>query len=394
MAYFLITTGDAASAGPAAGPVFGEPAFDGAWAMNDPDKTEKAPLSHFHAAPQRDGARSRGPHPLPVFLASVAAACGADSARLGRVLAGLRRYQAAAPLPPRPHHPEIARIGAARLRDHGGGGPLVVLVPSLINPPDILDLAPGNSLAAGLVAAGLHVLSLDWGNTEPHGLAGAVTDRLVPLIAGLDRPVALVGYCLGGTLALAATALLGDRVRRLALLATPWHFSGYDASARAGLAAWWAGTLPIAQTLGSVPMDLLQPAFWSLDPEALAAKFEAFGAGSGDADAFVRLEDWANGGVPLSIAAAQDLAETLFAANASGCCAWQVGGTAINASTLSLPILDVIAGRDRIVPPASALTTAGPGTPLVLDAGHVGMVVGRRAPEQLWGPLAGWLATD
>jgi polyhydroxyalkanoate synthase subunit PhaC len=366
--------------------------------MNNPDKTESMPLSHSHAASQRDAAsglvRERGPHPLPVFLASVAAACGADSARLGRVLAGLRRYQSAPPLPPRTLNPEIARIGAVSLRDHGGDGPLVVLVPSLINPPDILDLAPGNSLAAGLTAAGLHVLTLDWGEPEPHGLAEAVSSRLVPLIAGLDRPVALVGYCLGGTLALAATALLGDRVRRLALLATPWHFSGYDDSARAGLAAWWAGVLPIAQSLGSVPMDLLQPAFWSLDPESLAAKFEAFGAATGDSDAFVRLEDWANGGVPLSIAAAHDLAETLFAANASGQGRWQVGGTAIDAGALSLPILDVIAGRDRIVPPATALSTAGPGTPLVLDAGHVGMVVGRRAPEQLWGPLARWLGED
>ena len=329
-----------------------------------------------------------------MFLASVAAACGSDSARLARVLAGLRRYQSAPPPPPRIPHHEIARIGTVSLRDHGGIGPSVVLAPSLINPPDILDLAPGNSLAAGLVAAGLHVLTIDWGDTEPHGLAAAVTDRLVPLIAGLGRPVALVGYCLGGTLALAATALLGAHVRRLALLATPWHFDGYDASARAGLAAWWAGALPIAQTLGSVPMDLLQPAFWSLDPESLAAKFEAFGATSGEAEAFVRLEDWANGGVPLSIAAAQDLAETLFAANASGRGNWQIGGATVDAARLSLPILDVIAGRDRIVPPATALSTTGPGTPLVLDAGHVGMVVGRRAPEQLWGPLARWLAAE
>jgi polyhydroxyalkanoate synthase len=363
--------------------------------MNDPDTTEKSSLTHFNVASQRDASgplRDRGPHPLPVFLASVAAACGSDPARLARVLAGLRRYQAAPPQQPRTLRPEIARIGAVSLRDHGGGGPLIVLVPSLINPPDILDLAPGNSLAAGLVHAGLHVMTLDWGHTEPHGLAGAVTDRLVPLITGLGRPVALAGYCLGGTLALAATARLGPQVQRLALLATPWHFNGYDASAQAGLAAWWAGALPIAQTLGSVPMDLLQPAFWSLDPESLAAKFEAFGAATGDSEAFVRLEDWANGGVPLSIVAARDLAETLFAANASGQDIWQVGGIAIDAAALSLPILDVIAGRDRIVPPATALSTAGPGTPLVLDAGHVGMVVGRRAPDQLWGPLARWLS--
>ncbi len=328
-----------------------------------------------------------------MFLASVAAACAGDAARLSRVLAGLRRYQAAPALLPRRVRPEVARIGGVSLRDHGGTGPLVVLVPSLINPPDILDLAPGNSLAAGLVGAGLHVLTLDWGDTEPHGLDAAVADRLVPIIAGLGTPVALAGYCLGGTLALAAAALLGDTVRRLALLATPWHFSGYDTSAKAGLAAWWASTAPLAHTLGCVPMDLLQPAFWSLDLELLAAKFEAFVATSpANTAAFVQLEDWANSGAPLSIAVARDLAETLFAANASGTGQWTIAGHRIDAAALTLPILDVIAGRDRIVPPAAALSTHGPGTSLTLDSGHVGMVVGRRAPALLWGPLAAWLA--
>lgn len=325
-----------------------------------------------------------------MFLAAVAAACGNDAARLARVLAGLRRYQAAPAALPRTPAPEIARIGSVTLRDHGGNGPVTVLVPSLINPPDILDLAPGNSLATALAGSGLQVLSIDWGDTEPHGLDAAAAARLTPLLEGLGTPVSLVGYCLGGTLAIAAAALLGPRARRLALLATPWHFDGYDAAARAGLAAWWAGVEPIADSLGCVPIDLLQPAFWALDAEALAAKFAAF-AGTAAPEAFVRLEDWANGGVPLSLAATRQLAETLFAGNASGEARWRVGGRAIDASTLGVPILDIIAGRDRIVPPAAALSTQGPGTPLVLDAGHVGMVVGRRAPELLWRPLAEWL---
>lgn len=337
-------------------------------------------------------ARARGPHPLPVFLATITAACAGDPARLARVLEGLRHYQAAAPASARPFRPEVARIGNVTLRDHGGDGRVVVLVPSLINPPDVLDLAPGNSLAAALADAGLRVLSVDWGDIEAPGLDAAVAERLVPLLAGLGAPVALAGYCLGGTLAVAATALLGARVRRLALLATPWHFAGYDDAARAGLAAWWAGAEPLAETLGSVPIDLLQPAFWALDPEGVAAKYEALASADAAAlESFVRLEDWANGGVPLSIAATRDLATRLFAADASGSGGWTIAGQRIDAGAIGCPILDVIAGRDRIVPPATALSARGWGTPLSLDAGHVGMVVGRRAPEMLWAPLAAWL---
>ncbi len=278
------------------------------------------------------------------------------------------------------------------MRDHGtGGGRPVVLVPSLINPPDILDLAPGNSLVGGLAAAGMRPLVIDWGATEPHGLESAVTDRLVPLVETLGEPVAMVGYCLGGTLAVAAAHLLGDRITRLGLLATPWHFDGYGDPARAGLAAWWAATAPLAAKLGVVPMDLLQPAFWALDPGALAQKYARFGTAAGSADAFVRLEDWANGGVPLSIAATDDLAETLFADNASGDNRWTVGGQRVDPAKLACPILDIIATRDHIVPMAAALTSIGPGTPLHIDAGHVGMVAGGRAPATLWTPLAAWL---
>lgn len=350
--------------------------------------------------------RRRGPHPLPVFLAAVSAACEGDPARLARVLAGLRRYQSAPPAPRRGDHPIIARIGNVTLRDHGAavrrdhGGAArragaatrrpVVIVPSLINAPDVVDLAAGNSLTAGLAAAGLRPLVVDWGDTEPHGLGAAVADRLAPLIAGLGQPVPVAGYCLGGTLALAA-ATLGARVSRLALLAAPWHFSGYDSAARAGMADWWAAAAPLAARLGAVPMDLLQPAFWALNPVGIAAKYADFAASIDAGSAFVHLEDWANSGVPLSIAASRDLAETLFAADASGRGEWTIAGRRIDPTALAIPILDIIAGRDRIVPPGAALTSNGPGTPLILDAGHVGMVVGRRAPALLWAPLADFL---
>jgi polyhydroxyalkanoate synthase len=327
-----------------------------------------------------------------VFLDSVTRACAGDAPQLRAVLAGLRRYQAAPAATPRPRRPVVARSGNVTLRDFGGKGPIAVFVPSLINPPTVLDLAPGNSLLDAMAAAGIRPLLVDWGETEAAGLEEMVETRLVPLLQQVGEPVALVGYCLGGTLALAAAALLGPQVTRLALLAAPWHFSGYGGQ-RTGLADWWRDTAPLATTLGAVPMELLQPAFWSLDPAGLAAKYARLAAlpeGS-EAEAFVVLEDWSNTGQPLSIAAAHGLAETLFRDDASGRGAWAVGGRCIDPAALGIPILDVIAGRDRIVPPAAALTSAGPGAPLVIDAGHVGMVVGGRAPALLWGPLSRWL---
>jgi polyhydroxyalkanoate synthase len=324
--------------------------------------------------------RAPGPHPLPVFLATLQAACAGDPARLAAALAGLRRYQAA-PRPPRAAtRPEIARVGSVALRGPPGPRP-VVIVPSLINAPDVLDL-PGRSLIAHLESAGLNPLLVDWGDSpEPLGLGDLVRQRLHPLVAGLGQPAAMVGYCLGGTLATALAAALPPR--RLALIATPWNFAGYGEAQRAALADWWAGAEPLAQALGHMPMDLIQPAFWSLDPAGLAAKYarlaEADDAALAD---FVRLEDWANGGAPISLAAARDLAALYRDGQWPG----------VDPGTISAPILDIIAGTDRIVPAAAALSTGGIGQPLTIAAGHVGMVVGRTAPDQLWAALGQFLS--
>ena len=70
-----------------------------------------------------------------------------------RALAGLRRYQEAERPAPVAPPPAIAERLGATLRDYGGSGPPVLFVPSLINPPSILDL-PGRSLLRWLAAEG------------------------------------------------------------------------------------------------------------------------------------------------------------------------------------------------------------------------------------------------
>lgn len=325
--------------------------------------------------------RPRGPHPLPLFLATITHVCGDDRARLARILSGLARYQSAPQPPPRPKPPEIARIGGVCLRAHASAGAPLIVVPSLINPPDVLDLAPGASLIGHLAAAGFQPILVDWGDApEPIGLPALVAERLVPLIAGLGAPVPAIGYCLGGTLLLAAARAGG--IARAALLATPWRFGRYPPETRAGIARWWQDAQAIAAPLGVVPMDLLQPAFWSIDPEALAAKFARLAdAPADDVAAFARLEDWANGGAPISLAAAADLAG-LFETGATG-----IAGDALPA----MPLRDVVALADRIVPAAAAVTAPGDPARLEIASGHVGMVVGRHAPATLYQPLAAWL---
>nr|WP_245646870.1 alpha/beta hydrolase [Sphingomonas soli] len=314
-------------------------------------------------------------------------------ARRHAALAGLKAYQEAERPAERVPKPAVAESGRARLRDYGGSGPPVVFIPSLINPPFVLDLAEGNSLLDWLATQGLRPLLVDWGSPGPEarneGLDHHIERLLLPLIDSLGERPLIAGYCLGGTLALTAAAL--RPVRGVAAIAAPWRFSRYGDLARAAIAAQWEAAQPACAALGLVPMEVLQSGFWQLDPARTIAKYERFAAmapGSAQARAFVALEDWANGGAPLTYAVGEQMFERFFAADRPGRGRWWIGGTRILPHRLSCPATEFISATDRIVPAASAISLPGSTT---LRSGHVGMIVGRRAQAELWEPLRDWL---
>lgn len=298
-----------------------------------------------------------------------------DPALARAALEGLSAYQSAARAEAPEQRPVIATIDGSTLSDHGGTGAPVVLVPSLINPPRILDLDEQVSLADAVARMGRRSLLLDWGPAPDRrdlSIAGHIENRLIPLLQGLGERAVVIGYCLGGTMAIAAANHVPTA--GLITLAAPWDFGGYPDEARASLADLWAKAEPSAQLLGLLPIEVLQAAFWSLDPERTVRKFARFAEvdpESAEARRFVEMEEWANEGEPLPFPAAAELIEDLFGANRSGLGEWTVAESAAKLPD-DIPMLHISATGDRIVPAA----TAPPGPGIAIDSGHVGMVVG------------------
>ena len=290
-------------------------------------------------------------------------------------LLGLRAYENAQRRAQPASAPEVSRVRGSCLRDHGGKGPVAILIPSLINPPRILDLDEQVSLAGAVARMGRQALLLDWGRAaDRHGLdiAGHVEELLLPLLRSIGEPCAIVGYCLGGTMAVAAANL--HQCERIVTLAAPWHFALYPSSSRAALHEMWRHSEAASRELGALPMEVLQASFWSLDPERTVLKFAEFAKLDQhvlEARRFVELEDWANEGEPLPYPAAKELIEDMFERDAPGNGQWRVGGRLMD-EELSVPLLNLTANRDRIAP----ASTAPAGAKIGIDAGHVGMIVG------------------
>jgi polyhydroxyalkanoate synthase len=304
-------------------------------------------------------------------------------------LDGLAKYERAERAAPRSSRDVLAHVGPAVLLDFGGDGPPAVLVPSLINPPHVLDLDAEVSLAAAIARMGRRALLLDWGPAQQRAefdIGDHVERLLVPLLQELAGPAALVGYCLGGTMAIAAANLA--EVERVVTIAAPWRFAGYPEESRTSLMELWQAAKTSAAQLNVLPMEVLQAAFWSLDPKRTVSKFAHFASlavRSAGARRFVTLEDWANEGEPLPLPAARELIEDFFGSDLPGKSEWQIGGRTMT-DALDVPLLHFTSAQDRITPDASAAH----GDRTEIAAGHVGMVVGS-ARSQLHQGLAAFL---
>jgi poly(3-hydroxyalkanoate) synthetase len=256
-----------------------------------------------------------------------------------------------------------------------------------------------------LAAAGMRPLLLDWGApgalersfTLTDYVAGRLDRALQAAIAIAGGPVVLVGYCMGGLLGLAAAQRRRDRLRGLALLATPWDFWAEDPAHAQGLAATLPLLEPLLQATGTLPVDALQALFAMQDPSSVGEKYRAFrrlDPGSPKARRFVALEDWLNDGVALAAPVARECLAGWYGANTPARGAWRIAGEVMDPRAVALPAFLAIPARDRIVPPASALALAGILPNALVHhpaAGHVGMVAGGGAEAQLWRPLLTWI---
>jgi poly(3-hydroxyalkanoate) synthetase len=298
--------------------------------------------------------------------------------------------------------PALWREGSSRLLDYGPEGGLpVVVVPSLVNRAYVLDLLPDHSMLRFLSAGGVRPLLLDWGFPGEAECDFTLTDyvagRLARALAAVGRPVTLVGYCMGGLMAVAAAQLRPELVRRLVLLATPWDFWGADPAAARRLAEMLPFLEPAFSFARAMPVDALQMLFSLLDPGSVGAKYRDFGTQdqeSARGKMFVAIEDWLNDGVPLAAPVAREVLGGWYGRNTPARGAWRIAGLPVLPEQLSLPCFLAIPGRDRLVPPESAEPLAEALAWAVVvrpRVGHIGMVAGSQARTALWEPLLQWL---
>lgn len=322
--------------------------------------------------------------------------------RMDRFLRGIELYRQHPYRRTLPDPPVSAEWGSARLLDYrtSGTGRVCLAVPSLVNRAYILDLSARRSLMRHLAGQDLRPFLLDWGSPQVEechfGISTYIRQRLLPAIDHIEQetgeaPV-LIGYCMGGLLALAAAR--ERAIAGLALLATPWDFT--ESHNRLWLETALAAE-PLFSASSLFPLDLIQMFFASLDPMQVARKFLCFAEmdqNSTAAQDFVALEDWLNDGVPLALPAAMECCRGFYQDNLTARLQWPVLNKPLDPADITCPTLVLSPQQDRIVPhhSAAALAKVLPhATHISPDLGHIGMIVSRHAPQQVWQKLVAWI---
>jgi len=305
-----------------------------------------------------------------------------------------------------PEPPTLWRQGSTRLLDYGtkpNGAP-VILIPSLINKAYILDLAEKRSLARFLAGRGFRPVLVDWGAPGELERAFTLTDyvlRLEDAVAAVleetsRKATDLIGYCMGGLLALALAQRQPEKIDRLALLATPWDFHAGTPGLKNQVRALASHLDPVIDANGELSIDLIQMLFATLDPFKVPDKFCKFSQldpQSAKARDFVALEDWVNDGVPLVAAVAKETLWQWYGENAPAWGAWRIDGHPVLPEEVKTPSLVVIPSNDYIVPPPSALPLCEilpNAEKRIVSQGHISMMAGPNAARALYMPVARW----
>jgi polyhydroxyalkanoate synthase len=279
--------------------------------------------------------------------------------------------------------------------------PPVVIVHSLVSRSYVLDLYPGNSAIAFLLGQGLDVFLVDWGvadeaeaaNTLETYSEGYLPEAIAAACkaAGTEE-VTLLGYCFGGVLSLLAAARRPDLpIRNLTLMATPVDFDGMQAIT----ALVREGRLDpedVVDSTGNVPPEAVENAFRLLKPTADYSQYANLWQHLWNdeyMEGYQAMGQWTRDHVPFPGAAFRQTVEQLVRANGL------MDASVADLSAISIPVLNVMAERDHIVPLAAAEPVARvieQTQELRLAAGHVGLVAGRAAAKVTLPGIAGWIA--
>jgi len=306
-------------------------------------------------------------------------------------------------------------VGGTLRAGADGGAPPILLVPPLAAPASCFDLRRGCSLAEHLLASGRRPYVVDYGpiaygdrNLGLEHWVDQVIPRAIEAVAADagsgGGEVQLVGWCLGGIMALLVTAGGAQPIRSVAVVASPFDVTQVPMVAPlrplANVAGGGVGTLAY-KLLGGAPAPLVKRMYrlagfdkYVMKPFTLATNLDDrdFLAQVEAVDAFMSnmlaYPGRTFGQIYHRFLRRNDLADGRIA----------LGERTLDLASVRVPVLSIAGEGDGIAPRkavhhvAELLSNAPEVRLASAPGGHLGVLTGRAARRTTWLQLDDFLA--
>ena len=294
----------------------------------------------------------------------------------------------------------------------------ILIVYALVNRYYILDLQPDKSVIKKLLDEGFDVYVIDWGypsgvdryltlDDYVNGYINNAVDKIRER-SGLDK-ITLLGVCQGGTLSVMYAALHSEKVKNLVTLVAPVNFDTDK-----GLLHLWAKSLDVDKIVdyyGIVPGDFLNAGFLLTDPFRLmidkyVGLFDRIECEPNDTACqlrnqeifknFLRMEKWIFDSPDQAGETFRQFMKDCYQNNLLIKNEMVLNGKKINLKNISMPLLNVMAEFDHLVPidaskPLSDAVSSSDKETMVFPTGHIGIFVGSKSQKEVCPKIAAWL---
>ena len=285
----------------------------------------------------------------------------------------------------------------------------VMLVFALINRPDIFDLRKGHSFVEFLLDEGFDVYLLDWGEVGEAdtdlGLEYFAVDaidwatREILRTSGQEE-VSLLGWCIGAVLCAIHGAVRTDSpVRNEVLLTMPVDTSMSTYTNWVGRDSFDVDD--VADAYGNIPgrqIDLmnkmLKPVtnYWA----TYRRLWEQVREGTARREAYQPMARWVADNPPFPGRAYREWITAMYKKNELASGRMYVGPHRVDLRKLDKNLLVVTAGADHIAPrdgtlPLLDLVSSEDVTHFDRRGGHIGLMAGSKARNEIWPDIADWL---
>ncbi len=283
------------------------------------------------------------------------------------------------------------------------------IVYALINRETMLDLQPDRSVVQQFLKNGIELYMLDWGYPSRKDRFQTIDDHVngyinnaVDVIRnrhGIDR-LNLMGVCMGGTFSTIYAALHPEKVKNLILTVAPTSFDN-DAGL---LHSWWGSSAfdvdRFIDLHGNAPGDFLNTNFLLLNPAKLMIdKYINFTQNLHNKEYvqnFLRMEQWIFDSPDIPGETFREFIKHFYQGNRLIQNTLEVGGTQVDLKRITMPVLNIYAQYDHLVPPAACeeISRAVGSTDtrdVCLKTGHIGIYVSSKAQREFAPTICQWL---